>query len=174
METLSVILSVVGLATFIVSFLVKGRNMKTILALNTLGNCLMAVSYLCTGNYNGCVTSVVGMIVSIVNYFFAVRQKKIPVWLLGIYAVAFVSVNLAVLSSWRDLFAIAASLAAVLMISASSGKGYRIWSLANDMLWTIFDVLCGNYGPLLTHGVLTGFTVIGMIWHDREKTNSAK
>ena len=170
MEIASVILSVIGLAAFIVSFLVKGKNMKTILALNAAGNLLMVASYVCIGNYNGCLSSLIGTIVAIVNYFFAVRQKKIPVWLLIIYAVAFVMVNAAVFSSWRDLFAIAACLSAVLMISASCGKAYRVWSLVNDIMWTIFDLLCSNYGPLLTHGVLTGFTVVGMIWHDRKKT----
>ena len=169
METVSVVLSMIGLAAFIVSLLVKGKKMKVILALTVAGNLLMAVSYMLTGNYNGCVSSVVGMLVGLINYFFAVQEKKIPKWLLGVYALAFVSVNLAVLSSWRDIFAIGACLAAVLMISASSGKGYRIWCLANDLLWTVFDLLCGNFGPLVTHGVLTGFTIIGMLLHDREK-----
>jgi len=166
MENVSIMLSTAGLAAFIVSFLLKGANMKAILAINALGNILMVISYLCVSNANGALSSIVGAVVGIINYFYAAKEKKIPIWLLCCYAVAFVAVNIMVFTSWVDIFAIAASLAAVFMISASSGKGYRLWSICNDALWSVFDILRGSYGPLLTHGILTGFTLIGMFMHD--------
>jgi len=168
METLSVMLSGLGLAIFIVTCLLKGANMKAILICNSLGNLLIASSYLCTLNFNGAISSVIGMTVAIINYFFAVKEKKIPLWLLGIYALAFVWGNLITFTGWVDLVAIAAGLAAVLMISARTGKGYRLWSIANDGLWSLFDILRGSYGPLLTHGVLVAVAIVGFLLHDRK------
>ena len=172
MQFLSVALSITGLLAFVVSFLLKGANMRNILICNSLGNLLMALSYVCILNFNGALSSFVGMFVGIVNSIFAIKQKKIPTWVLAIYVIVFIAVNVAAFTSWVDIFAIAAVLAAVLSVCASTGKFYRIWSLANDVLWTIFDILRGSYGPLLTHGTLIGFTVAGIILHDTKKKNN--
>jgi len=172
-ENLSACFSVLGLAAFIVSFLLKGKEMRAILVINSIGNLLMVLSYLCVLNANGALSSVIGMVVAIVNYFFAAKKKKIPMWLLAIYAAGFISCNLMVWTSWVDLFAVAAGLAAVFMISAKTGKGYRIWSIVNDGLWTIFDVLRGSYGPLVTHGVLSGFSLLGIVLYDLKRKKEA-
>ena len=168
-ENLSAFFSIAGLAAFIVSFLLKGKDMRAILLINSIGNLLMIISYLWVKNATGALSSTVGMAVAVINYFYAAKQKKIPVWLLIVYAAAFISCNLLVWTSWVDIFAVAACLAAVFMICAKSGMGYRIWSIANDGLWTVFDVLRGSYGPLLTHGVLSGFSLLGLILYDIKK-----
>jgi len=169
METLSFLFSIAGLAAFITSFLLKGAKMKTLLLLNATGNFLIAVSYLCVANANGTLSSVIGMAMGIINYFFSVKQKKIPVWLLVVYAAAFVIVNLTVFTSAVDIIAIAASLTAVLVVSSASGRGFRGWSLVNNFLWCFFDILRGSWGPLVSHVILTASTILGILRNDAKR-----
>ena len=169
METISFVLSAAGLLSFIIANFIKGRRMGLILALNALGNLLMAASYISVSNANGALSSIVGTVTGIINYFFAIREKKVPVWLLFVYAAAFACVNLMVFSRWVDLVALIASLTAVMVISAANGKQYRAWALGNNCLWCLFDILRGNFGPLISHLSLAGFTFAGMLIHDIRK-----
>lgn len=78
MEILSAVLSVLSLLLFIISFLIKGTNMKNILLFNTSGNFLMMVSYLCVYNMNGALSSTVGMVVGAINVFLRAKRRKSP------------------------------------------------------------------------------------------------
>ena len=85
----------------------------------------------------------------------------------------FVCVNLMTFSVWMDIISLIAALTAVFVISAPHGKQYRIWALTNNSLWCLFDILCGNWGPLMSHLVLAGTTFMGMLKHDLKKTHAA-
>lgn len=174
MESLSYLLSLTGLAAIIASLLIKGKNMKLILFFLTVGNTLMGLSYLCVSNENGALTCFIATVQSIINFFFSRKNKAVPVWLMAIYAISFVTVNLMVFSAWFDLLAIAASLMSVMLVSAVSGKLFRRWALANNLTWCVYDIISGSYGTLISHLVLSGFTAVGMIMHDLKRTKTAK
>lgn len=167
MQILSYILSFAGLASMIVASLIKGKNMKTILLFVFLGNLLVATSYLLTGGINGAVSCYIGGAQTIINYFFDVKKKPLPRWLILIYAVAFVVLNLLTGFSWLCMLAIAASLTFILCIGQKVGSKYRFWTLVNMALWCLYDVLSASFGVLFTHGTQLVFAVIGMVIHDR-------
>ncbi|MBQ4561192.1 MAG: YgjV family protein [Clostridia bacterium] len=167
MQTLSYILSLAGLASMIVASLIKGKNMKTILLFVFLGNMLVATSYLLTGGVNGAVSCYIGGAQTIINYFFDAKKKPLPRWLIVIYAVAFVVLNLMTGFSWLCVLAIVASLTFILCIGQKVGSKYRFWTLVNMVLWCLYDVLSRSFGVLFTHGTQLIFALIGMIIHDR-------
>lgn len=170
METISYILSIAGLIAMIISSLIKGKNMKMILFFVFLGNVLVATSYLFTQNLNGAVSCFIGGAQALINYFFDSKNKKLPVWLITLYAVAFLGANLAVFTEVVDVIAIIASLTFIMCVGQKNGARYRIWTIINMCLWCLYDVLKGAYGPLTTHVTLLVFTVAGMLIHDRKKS----
>lgn len=170
MKELSFCLSLLGLLSLIAASLIKGEKMKRILMLVFTGNVLVALSYLCVKDgANGAVSSFLGAAQAILNYFFESKNKPIPVWLIVIYALSFVLVNLAVLSSPVGILAILATLCFVGCVSSKSGTKYRIWSAMNSSLWILYDILSKSYAPLVTHTILVLFTIAGMLINDYKK-----
>lgn len=170
MQILSYILSFGGLLSMIIASLIKGKNMKTILLFVFLGNILVATSYLCAGNgINGALSCYIGAAQTIINYFFDVRKKPLPKWLIALYGVAFVVVNLMTGISWLCILAIVASLTFILCIGQKVGSKYRFWTLVNMALWCLYDILSGSFGVLFTHGTQLVFALIGTLIHDRNQ-----
>lgn len=175
MEMLSYILNAIGLVCILAASILKNVGMKTILALVFFANLLVGIGYLLTGSgLNGAATLFVACLMTLINFFFERKQKDLPIWLLLVYAVAFVAVNLLVSKfSWLVLVAIVASLVFVLCISQKDGAKYRFWTLINASLWCLYDVLVGLesgvYSGLVTHLSLWLFTLAGMLLYDRKK-----
>lgn len=164
---ISTVLSLLGLAAFIAAALIKGEEIKKNLFFVFTGSMLVGTSYLFTSlGMNGAVSSFIGGAQAIVNYFFNAKKKPIPVWLIVVYALAFLLLNLAVLNSPVGILALLASLCFVGCISAKDGKGYRMWQIINSLLWICYDLLSKSYGPLTTHSVLFLFTVVGILIND--------
>lgn len=163
----SMILSIVGLCAFIAAALIKGENIKQNLFFVFTGSILIGTSYLfADSGMNGVVSSYVGAVQTFINYFYNKKQKKIPVWLILAYVLAFLCMNLTVLESAIGILALLASLCFVGCISAKDGKGYRFWQIINSLLWISYDILSKSYGPLVTHGILFVFTIVGVLIND--------
>lgn len=171
MEKLSFVLSLLGLLCIITSSLLKGKNMKKILILVFLSNAFVAASYFVGGSgLNGAASCCIGAVQSIINYFFDSKNKPLPKWLVAIYALSFIGVNLAVGGfTGLCILAIVASLSFVMCIGQKNGAKYRFWSIINMILWCTYDLLSKNYSVLVTHIVQMGFSVVGMVIHDRKK-----
>ncbi len=172
METISYITSLI--ATILGLCEPFGKKMRTILIFNFAGNLLVCISYFLTGSYSGAAICVVACVQVVVNFFFDVRGKKVPVWLVLIYAAAFLSVNLITFAAWYDVFSLVAAMLFVLSVAQSSAKYYRILYASNSTVWIFYDFLSGSYGNLATHIVLFAATSIAMLVHDRKQKISEK
>lgn len=166
METLAFILSTLGTVCICIPPLLKGKNMKLILLLIFSANILVATSYLLTGAYNGAASCFVGGAQAIINYFFDKRNKKLPVWLIVIYALAFIGVNLLVFKKLVDLIAMVASLTFIMCIGQKTGTKYRIWTFINTALWLTYDIIKLTPGPIVTHGIQLCTVISGIFIHD--------
>ncbi len=174
MQILSYILSILGLISMICASMTKGEKMKRILFLVFCGNVLVATSYLVGGRgINGAAACYLGGVMSIINYFFDSKNIPIPKWLIAVYAVAIVSLNIWVAGGITALgiLVIIASLTFILCIGQENGAKYRLWTFVNMNLWCIYDVLSGSYSVLVTHVPQLAFTVIGMVTYDRKEKN---
>lgn len=166
------VLSLVGMATILSASLIKGNNMKLILALVCCGNVLIGVSYLFEGQgINGAAASFFGSIISVVNFFFDAKNKLIPKWLIGIYLILGVVLNLWVAGgvSLPSVIIIATFVAFLMSIIQNTGAKYRIWTIVNLVLWCFYDGVTASYSVLITHGVQLGITLIGILLYDRKK-----
>lgn len=169
MEELAVILSVIGTVCICLPPLFKGKDMRLILLFVFSANVLVATSYLLTGAYNGAVSCYLGGVQAIINYFFERKNKKLPVWLVVLYALSFVVVNLLVFEHAVQLLAMVASVTFVLCIGQKNGKKYRFWTMVNTALWLVYDGITLSFGPMVTHGISMCTVISGIVMHDRKK-----
>ena len=176
MEFLAYVFSVIGLICMILASMLKNASMKTILALVCFANVIVGTGYLIAGSgINGAATLYLAAVQTLINYFFERDNKPIPGWLLAVYAVSIVVVNLLVSGgfSWLGLLIIVASLTFIPCIVQKEGAKYRFWTIVNMVLWCTYDVLAGlqsgAYNGLVTHVPLLLFTVAGMLLYDRKK-----
>ena len=161
-------LSIGGLLAMILASTVKTKSMGLILAFVFLGNFLVATSYLLDGNNNGAACCYIGAAQALINFFFEKNKKPIPMWLVGIYAIAIVAINVTVMAELLDLLAIIASLTFIMCIGQKNGKTYRIWTFINTALWLSYDLLQPHtaYGPALTHTIQLCIVISGIAIHD--------
>lgn len=178
MAILPYVFSTLGLVSMIAASLVKGKSMKVILLLVFSGNLFCALSYFIGSGINGAASCFIGSAQAIINYFFDSKGKPLPKWLVAIYAVAFIGVNLWVTDLGSGdlkviglcVLAIVASLTFIMCIGQKSGARYRFWTIVNMLLWCFYDLFSGAFSVLLlTHVPLLIFTVAGMVIHDRKK-----
>ena len=177
MHVIPYVLSVLGLLCMITSSLLKGEKMKSILFLVFCGNFLVATSYLLDGQgINGAATCYLGGVQSIINYFYAAKDKALPKWLLAIYAISYTGVNIWVAGGVTALgvLIIVASLTFIMCIGQSNGAKYRFWTIINMVLWCTYDIAAPAYPSLISHVALLLFTVIGMMIYDRKQESACR
>lgn len=166
---ISMALSLGGLIAMILASTVKTKKMGVILTFVFFGNFLVATSYLIDGNNNGAACCYIGAAQALINFFFEKNKKPIPMWLVGIYAIAIVAINVSVMAGIIDLLAIIASLTFIMCIGQNNGAKYRFWTIVNMVLWIAYDIIKGSYAALFTHVSLLLFTVLGKIIYDRKR-----
>ncbi len=166
-EIISFCLSTFGLIALIIASLIKGEKMKKTLILVFIGNASVGISYLFSPDgINGAVSCFIGATQTLINLIFFSKNNKTPIWLVIIYAVAFVVGNLAVLDSYIGILALLATLCFVGCVTAKSGKVFRLWQIMNNILWISYDILSRSYSPLYVHVVMCSFTIIGVFIND--------
>ena len=167
MTSISYVLSLV--ATVLGLIEPFGKNMKTILAFNFTGNLLVGLSYFLIGEMSGASICFVACVQVMINFIFDVKERKIPLWLIVVYMIAFLSVNLLTFANWYDAFALAASALFVVSVAQSDAKYYRVLYFLNSTVWILYDFLSGAYGNLFTHIVLFIATLISIVLRDRKQ-----
>lgn len=172
MQIISYIFSIAGLLSMIIASLLKGKSMREILVFVFLGNAFVATSYLFSNTPNGAISCYIGAVQTIINYFFGSRNKKLPVWLIALYAASFIIFNLIVGVGYLKYVAIIACLTFIMGIGQKSGKNYRTWSIINLALWSLYDILSHSYAPLVTHAIQIFSNITGMVIHDLKKKDA--
>lgn len=153
----------------IIASLIKGEKIGKTLVLVCVANALVIASYTIEGGMSGAGASVIGALISVINYFFESKEKPVPMWLNIIYILAFVAV--AAITGGITIPAVLvmiAGTACVLALAQKNGKGYRVWISLNSIVWIVYDIIMHTWGPLVQHSSLLLFTLAGMIIHDRK------
>ena len=170
METFSYIAS--AIATILGLCEPFGKKMKTILTLNFLGNLLVGTSYHLTSGISGAAICYVACIQVLINYIFDAKGKKVPMWLIAVHALVFITLNMLTFKVWYDILALIAAMLFVLSVAQSSSKHYRLLYFTNSAVWIFYDILAGAYGNLATHVVLTIATFGAIILRDKKQSKN--
>ena len=94
MEVLSFVLNALGLGCAVLATIIKGEKMKQVLALVFMANLLVGTSYLFMGDgINGVVSNYIATVQTVISYMYESKGKTVPKWIVGLYALSFVAVN---------------------------------------------------------------------------------
>ncbi len=172
MITLSYILQTVSTLILMTALLLKGANMNLIQILLLSGNVVAGFGYIAAGSagINAALSCFLAGIPSLINYSLQRKNKPIPIWLIVIYAISFITMN--ILASGFTvpcLFSIAAAMCFVMSVVQSTGKAFRFWCLFNNVAWMLYDIVAATYSGLIIHVTMFAFTVVGIVLHDRKK-----
>lgn len=169
MKELALVINILGTVCMVLALVMPAKRIKTILFLSFLSNAIVATGYLLAGSgMNGAISCYVGAGILVVNFLFRVCNKDVPKWLLVVYALAFVGLNMLSGFSYLYFIAVAATLAFVISSGQENGAMYRVWTLVNLILWCSYDILAHTYSSLIPHGVMLASTLVGMIVQDRK------
>ena len=151
------------------------KKMSIILFFSLVGNLLVAASYAFAGTeaMTGALICAVACVELIINFLLKKKEKKIPAWLLVIYSLAFVGVNLiGGINAWFDILALLAALCFVFSYAQQNSKYYRVLFVVNSGLWIVYDICAVSYGNLFTHIALFIATIISITIHERKKKSN--
>ena len=116
-----------------------------------VANLLVGISYVLVGGVSGALICVIAGIQLLINFILNIKGKKVPIWLIIAYSVAYCAVNIMTFSKWYDIFSLVAALSFVWSMSQSNSKYYRILLIVNIGSWLIYDILAQAYGNMLMH-----------------------
>lgn len=175
MDTLSFLLCTLGLVCVIAAGLVKGSRMTAILILLVCGNLLYAFGYLAGGSgIGGSAACFLGAAIAFVKYFFDIRKKPLPVWIMAAYLIVFSALNIYLGGiGLPTVLMIICALAFLLSVIQPNGARFRLWSILNSVTWCIYDPVTGSFGALPAHILQLGFFLIGVFWHDLPHKNAS-
>ncbi len=187
MEKLAPIFSLLSLLSMIFASLVKGKKMKLILFLVCCGNVFGAIAFLLEGTgIEGAASCFFGGFVTIINFFFEARNKKVPKPLTFVYGIGFTLINVAVnlatggfdnpgkLDIACLVIAIVACWMFVMCIGQENGSRYRFWTILNMALWCTYDILTCSYSVLVSHVLQLVFPIVGKVLLDGKKDKKEK
>ena len=168
MIILSYVLNVLGIALVILPSLIKGEKMTAVLVLLSSGNLLVALGYLAAGSgINGAASCFAGFLVTLINFCFTSRGRAIPIPLAAVYAVLLIGINVWVGGiNIHTAIAIAACLVFIAGIFQPNGKGYRIFTILNILLWCTYDLTTKTYSALISHSIQLIFVIVGILAND--------
>jgi len=163
-ETISWALSLIATVLGLVEPFSK--KMSLVLLLSFIGNLLVGTSYLLVGQSSGALICFVACVQLFINSLYDRKKKKVPLWLIVIYSLAFLGVNLMSFAAWYDVLALLAALCFVLSVAQPDPKYYRLFFVSNSSLWIVYDFLAGAWGNLFTHVTLFVATLLAIYFRD--------
>jgi hypothetical protein len=122
--------------------------------------------------FSGCGLYLVAVIQSVVYFVFRAKDKKAPPLLAAVFVVAFAACSALTYKSPVDLIAAVAALTCAFSLSQENASLYRVFMLANGLLWIFYDLSVGAYTMVVTHMATVLSAGIGIVRLDlgRKKT----
>lgn len=133
----------------IVSMQLKG--IRGVLVCQLICNGVGAVSYILLGGFSGCGIYLVALGQAIVYFCFRVKDKKAPVAVAILFILLYLLCAASTYHSPVDLIAAAAALTCAFSLIQEKPSLYRIFMLANGVIWMVYDVNVGAYAMILSH-----------------------
>lgn len=142
---------------------------KQIMISYIVANFLHATTLALLGGYSGAVINIVAAFQTLINHFLDCKQKKTPIWLVIIYLIASVALASLTVSKVIDVIPILCAILYIMLITVQKEATIRKFSLANVVLWVIYDIIVKNYSVALFDFMMIVSTLIGMYRYDFKK-----
>lgn len=176
--TTYIIAQVVGVVNTVLAVVAGQVKKKTAaLILQVVMNSLMMMTEILLGAWSAVPVCVVAIAVSLIIYYYQNRERRIPKWVLGIAAAAFLLLTLPTYpgvtelikgeisaagfgeklaeTGWvgglAELLPVIGAMVLLWGLGSRSTTVYRIALLINGVIWLLHDLYVMNYGLAMTH-----------------------
>lgn len=145
------------------------KNIKGALICQLLCNGLGAISYILLDGISGCGVFLVAALQSLVYFIFRAKDKKAPLFVAIAFILAFITCSVLTYKTPVDLIAGVAALTCALALVQEKAFVYRIFILANGIIWILYDLNVGAYTMVITHAATSLSAGIGIVRLDLKK-----
>jgi hypothetical protein len=161
----------------IVGFIASGVNIFTIqikqkkyilLGFMTM-NLLFAINFILLQSYSGAIISFISAIQTLINYVLEKKEIPFPKWLIPVYLVVSFVCGMATYQSFVDILPVTGSILYTLSIIQKKEKNLRRITLANTILWLIYDLLVMAYSSAISEVFFLTSNLIAIYRYDIRK-----
>jgi len=145
--------------TIITSFM---KDMRKILILILIASITTAINYFMSDSSGGYVAYIIATLVALTSGIFTMKGKKVPIFVVVLYCLAFVVANIFAYEAWYTAFAVVGAITGVIGTTRENGMSYHVWILANSALWMCYDIFAEAYYPLVQHLIFTVIFAVGL------------
>lgn len=123
-------------------------------------------------SYSGAVICFFAIIQTFINKIFEKKQQQVPKIIIVIYIVISIILGIITFSNIIDILPVICSILYTITIIQDYEKNIRRISLANIILWIIYDIVCQAYTAAISDSLMTISTIIGMYRFDYKRNKN--
>ena len=169
MSGLEIAAFIIGIFTTVAAiFGMQCKTMRNVILGQLIANILLGLQYALEGAFSAAITVPFAIALSLISLLFSLKKRSVPLLIVLLFLAIFTAIVIITYTGIYDLLALAALFFFVLSITRTKSYAARICTALNWTFWLIYDILCAP-SAILTHGVLLGFTVVGIIRLDRRE-----
>lgn len=170
-----IVAQIFGLLVIISNVLsMQMKNKSKIIFMFILANLFSAINFVLLNSYSGAIICAFSIIQTFINKIFEKKKQTIPMLVICSYIVLSIILGAITFSSFIDILPIICSVLYTLTIIQNKEKNIRKISLANIILWIIYDVVCQAYTAAISDFLMTISTVVGMYRFDYKNNKKLK
>ncbi len=145
------------------------KKLTPILLSELMMNALVALSYILLGGLSGSYICIAASVQTLVCYFFARREVKVPRALTAAFVAMYIVITIITWQGPLDILPGVCAVMFALSVVQDNPAGYRIYMGVNSLLWIIYDIVILAYSMVITHGLLLISIIIAILRHDIQK-----
>lgn len=149
------------------------KNKKQIILMFILANLFSAINFILLQSYSGAIICLFAIIQTFINKIFE-KKQQVPKAVIGIYIAISIILGAITFNSLIDILPIICSILYTITIIQDKEKNIRRISLANILLWIIYDIVCQAYTAAISDSLMTISTIVGMYRFDYKKIKIKK
>lgn len=148
------------------------KSIKGVLVCQLICNGVGALSYILLGGFSGCGIYLVALSQAVVYFFFRIKEKKAPFGVAIAFVLMYILCSASTYQTPNDLISAAAALTCALSLVQEKPTYYRIFMLANGVIWMIYDFNVGAYTMIISHVATALSAGIGIVRLDLKKARN--
>lgn len=158
------IFGIMGIIFSVLSMQMKTK--KNIMIMLLLLNLASALNFLFLDSLSGSLVCFFAVIETFINYLFDSKNKKVPIYVIGIYVVINIALGLSSYHSLLDILPIVCALLYCATICMQKESNIRKLMFANQSLWLVYDIIVKAYMFSISNVLTLVSIVISMIRFD--------
>ncbi len=164
---LAQILALVACGLNVISMQCKTR--KNILLFFLLGNVVGATGLLLLKAYAGALIQFVFGFQTLINYIYAIKNKKITWKLITFYITLSIVASIITFKSWIDIIPLISAILHTITIIQIKENRIRLVNLSSLLLWIPYYIVFDAYANLFTNLCIVVSNVVSIIRYDVKK-----